>query len=113
MTQRRRMHAGTLIAAGAAVAVSFGVAACGDSNLDTGDVEQIFQGQVEQVIEQAGSDATITSITCPDEIENENGTTFECTAEISDGSTVSNTGEVTDSEEGTVTFAGETLEGTP
>ncbi len=97
------------IVAATAVIASIGIAACG--GLDSGEVEEIFRGQAEQVLEASGQDETITSVECPEEIENEEGNTFECTATFSDGSSITNTGTVTDSDEGTVEFQAETLEG--
>lgn len=92
-----------LAAAGVAVAAALGLAACG--GIDSGKVEDTFRGQAEEVLAASGQEGSIASIDCPEDIPNEEGYTFECTATYSDGSSVTSQAEITDTDDGTVQFS--------
>ena len=87
------------------------VALAGCGGIDTSEAEDLFQEAVEDLIDEFGADATVESVECPDDIDNEEGEEFECEAEVSDGSTVTGTGEVIDDSDGTVIFRPEDFEG--
>jgi len=56
-----------------AAAVSLALAACGESTLEASDIEEDITPQVE---EQTGTHEVV--VDCPDDIEAEEGGTFEC-----------------------------------
>jgi hypothetical protein len=94
-----------LLAAVIATSAAFTIAA-GCGGIDTDKAEDLFQG----LVEEAAPGATVTSVTCPDDIENKTGTSFECSADLDDGTTVTGTCTVTDEDEGRVECLGEDLE---
>ena len=57
---------------------------CGDddSSRDTVDAEKVEQ-QIEQDLSTAST--TVSSVSCPDDVKNETGTTFTCKAKLSGG----------------------------
>ena len=56
-----------------AVAAVFSLAGCGESTLDTGEIESKITPEVEQ---QTGTKNV--AVSCPDDIEAEEGAEFEC-----------------------------------
>jgi Domain of unknown function (DUF4333) len=81
-----------LLAAGLALAF----AGCG--GIDSGKVEDEITSVSEEEI------GPVDSVSCPDDIESETGTTFECEVQFSDGNTGVADAEVTDGDEGNVEF---------
>ena len=78
------------------------VAACG--GIDTDELEDKVSADAQEQVDGAGIDATVESIDCPDDIESETGTEFECRLEFSDGTAAVANGEVTDGDEGNVEY---------
>lgn len=91
-----------LIAPAAALVVSLALVACG--GIDTGKLEDEISSDAQQQVEDAGVDATVDSVDCPDDIESETGAEFECQLEFSDGTTAVANGRVTDGDNGDVEY---------
>ncbi len=70
--------------AGAVLAVAFVLAACGESTVDKGDVEDQAQQFFDSVAKQQGQ-AKFPDIKCPDELKAEKGATTRCEAKGTDG----------------------------
>jgi Domain of unknown function (DUF4333) len=92
------------ISVAAVVATSAGLIACGDEVLDTGQLEDEITSDSNESLQGAGTDITVESVSCPDDIKSETGEPFECEIAWSDdtGGTVS--GEVTDGDAGDVEY---------
>lgn len=76
------------------------LAACG--GIDTGKLEDEITSDAEGQL--SASDVTVSSVSCPDDIPSETGEPFECTIELSDGSSGTVDGEVTDGDDGDVEY---------
>jgi len=61
------------------VGAACALGACGDDTVDAGKVEQ----GIEQDLSTATT--TVSSVSCPDGVKNETGTTFTCKAKLSGG----------------------------
>jgi hypothetical protein len=85
-----------------ALLASVALVACG--GIDTGELEDEVSADAQQQVDDAGIDATVESISCPDDIESETGTEFECQLEFSDGTSAVANGEVTDGDDGDVEY---------
>jgi Domain of unknown function (DUF4333) len=83
--------------------LSAGLIACG-GGIDTGKLEDEVSADAQEQVDAAGIDATVESISCPDDIESETGTEFECQLEFSDGTAAVANGEVTDGDNGDVEY---------
>ena len=82
------------------------IAACGATTLDQGDLEAALL----DITPQAGLDAD--SASCPDDVEDEEGTEFTCTLDLSSGEEVSVDGEIeVDGDTATPIFDLSSLEG--
>ena len=92
---------GLLTLAVAALA-TVALAACGD--IDSGKVEDSIRSGLEKELDQQGGNITLESVDCPDGQQSETGHTFECTAEDSEGNTATIEAEVTDGDNGDVTW---------
>ena len=90
------------VATAGAVVVSVGLVACG--GIDTDKLEDEVKTDAQEQVDDAGIDATVESISCPDDIESETGTEFECQLEFSDGTSAVANGEVTDGDDGDVEY---------
>ena len=88
----------------AAIAVSAALAACGDEVLDNGQLEDEITSDSNASLEAAGTDITVTEVSCPDDIKSETGEAFECDISWSDDTGGSVSGEVTDGEAGDVEY---------
>jgi hypothetical protein len=86
----------------AAVALALTFAACGEETIDADQLEDAIASEAESDLE--GSDLTVSSVTCPDDIKSETGEPFECTLELSDGLSATAKGEVTDGDAGDVEY---------
>jgi hypothetical protein len=84
-------------------ALALMLAACG-GGIDTGKLEDGVRSDAQDQVETAGIDATVTSVDCPDDIKSETGEEFECQVSLSDGSSATASGEVTDGDEGDVEY---------
>jgi hypothetical protein len=84
--------------------VALGVAGCGD--IDAGELEDSIRSGLEQELQSqgGGGGVTVESVDCPDGEKSETGNTFECTAEASDGSSATIEAEVTDGDNGDVSW---------
>ena len=91
------------MASAAALAASLALVACG--GIDTDKLEDEVSSDAQQQVDDAGIDATVESIDCPDDIESETGTEFECKLEFSDGTSAVANGEVTDGDDGDVEYS--------
>jgi hypothetical protein len=80
------------------LAVALVVVFAGCGGIDSGKVEDEITSVSEEEI------GPVDSVSCPDDIESETGTTFECDVQFSDGSTGTADAEVTDGDEGNVEF---------
>jgi hypothetical protein len=82
-----------IAAVGAAALASLAIAACG--SYDKGEAEDTItsdlSGQVEGI-----TGSPITSASCPDDVELEAGTTFECTATLENGEELAVDAEIVD-----------------
>jgi hypothetical protein len=92
------------LASAAVLAVSLVLVACG-GGIDTGELEDEVSSDAQQQVDDAGIDATVESVECPDDIESETGTEFECQLEFSDGTAAVANGEVTDGDNGDVEYS--------
>ena len=90
------------LVAGVAVLISVGLVACG--GIDTDKLEEEMSTDAQEQVDDSGIDATVESVSCPDDIESETGTEFECQLEFSDGTAAVANGEVTDGDEGDVEY---------
>ena len=90
------------LASAVAVLASVALAACG--GIDTGKLEDEMSTDAQEQVDDAGVDATVESVSCPDDIESETGTEFECQLEFSDGTSAVANGEVSDGDEGDVEY---------
>jgi hypothetical protein len=93
---------GKCVAAVVALLASVALVACG--GIDTDKLEDEVSADAQEQVDDAGIDATVESISCPDDIESETGTEFECQIEFSDGTAAVANGEVTDGEDGDVEY---------
>ena len=71
-----------LAAVAAAAVASLAIAACG--SYDKEEAEKTITGELSNQVEGA-TGSPITSASCPDDVELEAGTTFECTATLENG----------------------------
>ena len=90
------------VASAAVLVVSLALVACG--GIDTGELEDEISSDAQQQVDDSGVDATVESVSCPDDIESETGTEFECQLEFSDGTSAVANGEVTDGDNGDVEY---------
>jgi hypothetical protein len=90
------------VAAVVALLASVALVACG--GIDTDKLEDEVSADAQEQVDAAGIDATVESISCPDDIESETGTEFECQIDFSDGTAAVANGEVTDGEDGDVEY---------
>ena len=90
------------LVAGVAVLISVGLVACG--GIDTDKLEEEMSTDAQEQVDDSGVDATVESVSCPDDIESETGTEFECQLEFSDGTAAVANGEVTDGDNGDVEY---------
>jgi len=88
----------------AALASSIALAVSGCGGLDTDKLEEEISADSDSSLQEAGSDVTVSSVSCPDDISSETGEPFECTLEWSDDTTGTVTGEVTDGDNGDVEY---------
>ena len=84
-------------------ALALTIAACG-GGIDTGKLEDEVRSDAQDQVDAAEVDATVTSVDCPDDIKSESGEQFECQVSLSDGSSATASGEVTDGDEGDVEY---------
>jgi hypothetical protein len=80
--------------------VAITLAACG--GIDTGQLEDEVSKDAEEQLGSSG--VSVESVSCPDDIKSETGETFECQLELSDGSSATAAGEVTDGDNGDVEY---------
>ena len=90
------------LVAAVAVLASVALVACG--GIDSGKLEGEIESDAQQQVDDAGIDATVSSVSCPDDIESETGTEFDCQVEFSDGTAAVANGEVTDGDDGDVEY---------
>jgi hypothetical protein len=79
----------------AVLAASLAVAACGTKTLDTGDLESQL---TDQLSADAGVDPADVSVSCPEDIEVEQGHEFDCTLTAPNGDEVQVAVTLTDDE---------------
>ena len=79
-------------------AVAVGLAACADG-IDTDELEDGIGAEAQSQVDDANVDATVKSVSCPDEIDDEVGTEYACRLEFSDGTSAVANGEVVEGEE--------------
>jgi Domain of unknown function (DUF4333) len=99
----RKAEMGKWLASVAVLAVSMALVACG--GIDTDKLEDEVSSDAQQQVDDSGIDATVESVECPDDIESETGTEFECRLEFSDGTAAVANGEVTDGDNGDVEYS--------
>jgi len=85
-----------------ASAIALALSGCG--GIDTDKLEEEISADSDSSLQEAGSDVTVSSVSCPDDIGSETGEPFECTLEWSDDTTGTVTGEVTDGDNGDVEY---------
>jgi len=85
-----------------ASAIALALSGCG--GIDTDKLEEEISADSDSSLQEAGSDVTVSSVSCPDDISSETGEPFECTLEWSDDTTGTVTGEVTDGDNGDVEY---------
>jgi hypothetical protein len=90
-------------AAALTVILALTLTACG-GGIDTGKLEDEVSSDAQEQVDAAGLDATVTSVDCPDDIESETGEQFDCQVSLSDGTSATANGEVTDGDEGDVEY---------
>ena len=90
------------LAAAVAVLASVALVACG--GIDTGKLEDEIESDAQQQVDDAGIDATVSSVSCPDDIESETDTEFDCQVEFSDGTAAVANGTVTNGDDGDVEY---------
>ena len=73
------------LAVGAALTASLALAACGTETLDNANLESQL---AEQLSSDAGVDAAQVSVSCPEDVEVEQGGEFECTLTAPNGDEV-------------------------
>jgi len=95
---RARSGMAVVLASATALALS----GCG--GIDTDKLEEEISADSDSSLQEAGSDVTVSSVSCPDDISSETGEPFECTLEWSDDTTGTVTGEVTDGDNGDVEY---------
>lgn len=85
-----------------ALLASVALVACG--GIDTDKLEDEVSADAQEQVDSANLDATVESVTCPDDIESETGATFECQIALSNNIDLTADGEVTDGENGDVEY---------
>ena len=101
MNVRRTPLDPRVIGAGCAAALAaLALAAC--ASYDSGQAESSIVDELSSQVEQAVG-SPITEASCPDDVELEAGTTFECTATLENGEELTVNAEFTDSD-GNATF---------
>ena len=99
---RRRTAPTRGLAAATLTLLCAGLVGCG--GIDTGELEDEISADAQEQVDAAEIDATVSSISCPDDIDSETGTEFECRLEFSDGTAAIASGEVTNGDEGEVEY---------
>jgi hypothetical protein len=92
----RATHSRLAIAA-ATILAALALAACGARTIDSGELESQLQ---EQLSAEAGADPAEVSVSCPEDIEAEEGREFDCTLVAPDGDEVRVEVTLTDDEGG-------------
>jgi hypothetical protein len=69
-----------LVAVPVGVVAALGLAACGDTTIDTSSAEKSISENIQKQLGQKPK-----SVSCPDEIKAKKGGTFTCTVTASDG----------------------------
>ena len=90
------------LVAATALLASVALVACG--GIDTDKLEEEVSSDAQEQVDSAGLDGMVESVTCPDDIESETGTEFECDIQLSDDVSLTAQGEVTDGESGDVEY---------
>jgi hypothetical protein len=90
------------LASAVAVLASVALVACG--GIDSDKLEDEMSTDAQEQVDDAGIDATVESVSCPDDIESETGTEFECQLEFSDGTSAVANGEVSNGDDGDVEY---------
>lgn len=100
----RRKHGRIRLGMVAVLASALALALSGCGGLDSDQLEDEITADSETSLQEAGSDVTVDSVTCPDDINSETGEPFECTIDWSDDTTGTVAGEVTDGDSGEVEY---------
>lgn len=82
--------------------LALGLVACG--GLDTDKLEDEVSADAQAELDSAEVDASVESVSCPDDVASETGETFECQVEFSDDTSATAEGEVTDGDSGDVEY---------
>lgn len=82
--------------------LALGMTACG--GIDQDKLEDEVSADFQERIDASGTEGSVESVSCPDDVESETGTEFECELVMNDGSEAVANGEVTDGDEGDVEY---------
>jgi hypothetical protein len=74
------------------------LAGCG-GGVDTDALEETIRADAQEQVDDAEVDATVESVICPDDLDDEPGTEYECRLEFSDGTAAVAIGEVVEGDE--------------
>jgi len=83
----------TLVAVAGTVVLGACSVSVGTDKLDTAKLQREISTGIEQQ-----TSASVSSVSCPDNVEGRKGTTFDCTATLADGTTLTAQVDVTDDE---------------